>query len=334
MMPLISIVLPVFNQQDYIKECVDSLLTQTYASFELIIINDACTDNTIQVLNTFRDPRIVIIHNERNLGLAACVNLGIVISKGDFIARMDSDDIAFPERLEKQVNYMLLNPSISILGTAMQSIGYSNYLHQFPLTHQSCKAHLLFNVCFGHPTVMFRKSVFNSPENYYFEELQQYSEEYELWCRLVDKVCFANLPDTLLYYRTFDDNTKKEATQKRKNNSFAIRSKFIRIQLGVIDKTVHQIHDSVSNLEKARNYNQLLEWVAWLDKIMEINQISNNFAQHELKLVLLNRQFELHYWNSQLGLLTWIKSILQNRLFWNQPIRKQISYFLRSLLKL
>lgn len=334
MNPLVSIIIPVYNSQLYIYECIKSIVDQTYSNLEILIINDGCSDDSILIVKSFSDNRIKIIENESNLGLATSVNKAIDLSQGSFIARMDADDIAVNSRIERQVNFLINNPDVSILGTAMQSIGNSNYLHQFPQTHQSCKAHLLFNVCFGHPTVMFRKSVFNSPENYYLDELQQYSEEYELWCRLVDKVSFANLPETLLYYRTFDDNTKKEATQKRKNNSFAIREKFIGTQLGVKDRTVSNIHDSISNLEKAKDYNQLLEWISWLDRIAEINLKNGNFDHEELKSVLRNRQFELNYWNSQLGLLVWIKSLSQNRLVWSQPIRKQIGYFLRSLLKL
>ena len=334
MPPLVSIIIPVYNAHDYITECIESIINQTHTSIEIIIIDDASTDDSLEIVRSFNDIRLRIIRNEKNLGLATSVNNAIKISQGAFIARMDADDIAFPQRIEKQLSFLLSNPTISILGTAMQSIGHSDYLHQFPLTHSKCKVQLLFNVCFGHPTVMFRKSVFDSVENYYQDELQQYSEEYELWCRLVDRVTFANLPEALILYRTFDNKERMVAVLKRKHNSFLIRKKFITTQLGELDKNSFHIHDQISNLEKVKSYEQLNTWIYWLDKIDELNKNVQVFSKRELTEVLLARKFELHYWNSQLGFISWFRSVTRNLYFWRQPFRKQLYYLFKSIFRL
>lgn len=333
MSTLVTVIIPAYNVERYIAACLQSMLDQTYTYHEILVVNDASTDNTLQIIQQFNDSRIRIIQNETNLGLAASVNKAIQQAKGLYIARMDADDVAHSQRLQMQVDFLNQHPNVAIVGTAMQSIGYSTFLHKFPESHEACKAQLLFNVCFGHPTVLIRKSVFDKPENLYREELRQYSEEFELWCKLVDNVTFANLPDVLLDYRTFEPAEKNEAEKKRKANSFLIRKNFIVAQWGEQAENDYVLHDNICNLRKAKTVNELNTWINWLERCILLNTKKKAFDAQALQCELSKRAFELRYWNKHLGiknLSAWYGK--QNQLTAFTPSWKQhLKFVLRSL---
>ena len=112
--PGVSVVMPAYNAAKYIKEAIDSILAQTYRDFEFIIVNDGSTDNTKEIILSYSDPRIVYIENEQNSGICVTLNKGLDAAKGRYIVRMDSDDIALPQRLEVQVRYMDANPVVGV----------------------------------------------------------------------------------------------------------------------------------------------------------------------------------------------------------------------------
>lgn len=300
---LVSVIIPAYNMERYIDASLQSMLDQTFTNFEILVIDDASTDQTLNIIRRFSDSRIRIIKNETNLGLAASVNRAIRQAKGAYIARMDADDVAYPQRLQQQVNFLDQNPIVSIVGTAMQSFGHSKYLHVFPETHKACKAQLLFNVCFGHSSVLIRRTVFDEDQNLYRDELRQYSEEYDLWCRLVDKVTFANLPEVLLDYRTYESSLKNDAEEKRKSNSFTIRKNFIANQWGEQTERDYQYHDNICNLRKAKDTAELNRWLNWLEHCIQLNDVRASFDTQALRHEFSKRCFELRYWNRQLGII-------------------------------
>jgi glycosyltransferase involved in cell wall biosynthesis len=331
MKPLVSVILPAYNQSQYIGECISSLLAQTFSNFELLIVEDKSTDNTVDIISSFHDSRIKVIHNAANLGLAASVNRAIKISQGEFIARMDADDVAVATRLEKQVLYLNHNKDVDIVGGMMQSFGFSKYLHVFPQDHAACKTQLLFNVCFGHPTVMFRKEIFFEENTFYEESLRQYSEEYELWCRLVDRFKFHNLADVLIYYRTYPPRIKDGAERKRKENSFTIRNNFIQQQWKPVSVERLIMHDNLSCLKKAVSLRELRNWFAWLDEMAAMNAEKPSFESGSLARELDKRRFEMHFWNTHLGLRSWWHWVSRPDKFFSPSIMQSLKLFAKSL---
>ena len=329
MRELVSIIIPAYNAGAHLKACLDSVLSQTYRNTEVIVVNDGSSDDTLSIANSYTDDRIKIISNQSNQGLAACVNLAIRKSTGAFIARMDSDDIAYPQRLTKQVRFLESNKDVHVLGTGMRGFGYSHYTHEFPGAHDACKARLLFNVCFGHPTVVFRRSVFESGEYFYNEALKQYSEEYELWCRMVDKFKFANLPEVLLAYRTVSPSAKNEAQQLRRENSFDIRSKLLTDQLHVSSQEDFNRHDKVANLDRASDAEQLILWEGWLDELLRRSKDYQAFDEAALLKEVNNVRMELYYWNTQLGMKAWRRASRFSR----SDIHDQFTFRAKHLFK-
>lgn len=302
--PLVSVLMPVYNAEAYIAASLQSLLEQEYSRLEIMLVDDASTDQSVDIVQSFNDPRIRIVKNTENIGLAASLNKAIGLSTGFFLARMDADDIAHPERISRQVQFMLNHPEVDVLGTSMQYFGASKFLNHFPITHEACKSYLLLNVCFGHPTVMFRRTVFDSPENLYNPAYRQYSEEYDLWCRLADRFRFHNLNDVLLYYRTYPPLIKSEAEQKRMMNSAVIRKKFLSAHLGEVSAADWDTHCTAVFLRKVSTKEEIQKIDRWFQMLLARNAQVKAFNQEILRTQLAERFFEACYANARLRMFT------------------------------
>ncbi|OXB16131.1 glycosyltransferase family 2 protein [Flavobacterium reichenbachii] len=250
-MPKVSVLLPVYNCEDYIKETIDSVLTQTFPDFELIIIDDCSTDNTVEIIEKYDDSRIKFIRKEKNSGYTDSLNFGIGVANGEYIARLDGDDICAETRFEKQVNFLDSNPEIILCGTAIQIIGTNDIL-KHPRTHEEIKIKLCFGTAFCHPSVMVRKKVLE--ENKYDKNFEP-AEDYELWTRLAFKGRLANIDEVLLFYRIHSNqvsNTKKEiqhnaasACRKRMLNKLDLENHFSEQEINhiVINAVPNTIQD-------------------------------------------------------------------------------------------
>lgn len=202
MKPLVSVILPVYNTSKYLKETIQSLLNQTYSNIEIIAIDDASTDNSLSILRTFNDSRLMIYENEKNLGLIQTLNKAMNLAKGEFYARMDSDDICHPQRLEKQVSYFEKHPDCILLGTDRTTInekGQNLHYYTRPATGSAIMTWKILTGNFiTHPSVMMRAN--KIPKNLY-EDKYQHSEDYAAWLRLSALGEIDVLPEKLLSYR-------------------------------------------------------------------------------------------------------------------------------------
>jgi glycosyltransferase involved in cell wall biosynthesis len=203
--PLVSILLPVYNCEGYIVPCIESLLTQTYPHFELLIINDGSTDNTQNLIETFKDDRIIYVKNKQNNGLIYTLNKGIQLAKGKYIARMDGDDIALASRLEMQVNYMESFDRVAVLATVITCIDTDGKLSpswpddEMNTEPAAIKKTMAWRNCIAHPTVMMRT---NLAQQFLYNPVQKNIEDYDLWLRyLSNGHVIAKLKEPQLLYR-------------------------------------------------------------------------------------------------------------------------------------
>lgn len=210
-MALVSIIMSVYNGEQYLPAAIDSVLIQSFTDFEFIIINDCSTDQSKVIIQSYADERIVYLENEQNLGLAASLNKGIAISKGKYIARMDDDDIAHAERFERQVAFLEENRKIGLLGTYAEIVGNQTGLRKHSEYSDELKVRTFFSCQFCHPTVMIRKEVLDQNSLRYNESFST-AQDYELWSRMLKCTDFATLPEVLLKYRTHD---KQVSVSKR-----------------------------------------------------------------------------------------------------------------------
>jgi glycosyltransferase involved in cell wall biosynthesis len=221
---LISVILPVYNSEKYISEAIESIINQTYTNFELLVLDDGSTDTTLDIVQCFNDKRIKIFTSEENHGIVHQLNKGIENSQGEYIARMDADDISLPERFEKQIEFLenVDNSKIDLLGTDALEIGENvkPIIHQNYLPSQISFL-LNFTCPILHPTVIFRKRLFDKGFRYpYFYE---YAEDYAFW-RIIDNGDnLAILPQILLQYRIHNTQTNKDEKRYKIQKESALR---------------------------------------------------------------------------------------------------------------
>lgn len=199
-MPSVSILMPVYNAEPYLSEAIQSMLNQTYADFELIILDDCSTDRSAEVVQTFSDTRIIYHRNEVNSGLANNLNTGLKLAKGKYIARMDGDDISLPHRLQTQVDFLESHPDIDLCSCAMQMFGADNQLWIRDRDPEQVKITMMFYSAVLHASSVFRRDVFEKNNLYYKQETFP-AEDYDLWARAAFFCRMVNLPDVMYLYR-------------------------------------------------------------------------------------------------------------------------------------
>ena len=188
----------------YLEKAIQSILDQTYDNFEIIIIDDGSSDDSSSVIRSFSDHRIRFYDNKKNKGLAATLNRAIRLSKGEYLARQDVDDVSLPQRFEKQVAFMETHPDCGMVGTwaSVEAVDKNaQYIRSLPVDSLVLKFELLFDNQFIHSSVMIRKKVFEKIGLYSTDKSVSVANDYDLWCRLVREFEVSNIPEILLIYR-------------------------------------------------------------------------------------------------------------------------------------
>lgn len=206
--PTVSVAMSVYNGERFLAEAIESVLAQTLADFELLILDDGSTDSSLEIIQPFaaRDLRIRVVSRE-NCGLIASLNELLAMARAPLIARMDADDRCMPERLAKQVAFLDANPDHGVVGSLTRDIDENGApfpldTADHPLTHEQFLAHItLKGPLLAHPTVMYRGAVVREAGGYH--RAFRHCEDYDLWLRLAHRTRIANLPERLLYYRHY-----------------------------------------------------------------------------------------------------------------------------------
>lgn len=201
---MLSVIMPVFNEEKYISQAIDSIICQTYSNFEFIIINDGSSDSSIDIIKSYNDKRIRVIDNGENIGISQSLNKGINISQGEYIARMDANDIATQNRFEMQINY-LENNEVTLVGTHHDIINENSVVigqaSQRYFEPDQTKSYLAFyNIC--HASLMVKSDTLPQIEKIYRPIM---AEDFDLYQRLSLKYNFAVLPDRLMQIRILEN---------------------------------------------------------------------------------------------------------------------------------
>jgi len=263
--------MPVYNASRYVAEAIESILNQTLSDFEFIIIDDCSTDDTCDIINTYTDRRIILICKQVNTGIISSLNLGI--TKGQFIARMDGDDISDVNRLGKQVDFMHLNPEITVCGTWFRLIP-SNQIIDYPGSNEAIKIAFLDFCAIGHPTAMIRTDFIRAKKLEYDPSFKS-AEDYDLWTRIASAGKFANIPEPLLSYRLHAGQVSITDHDNQVKHSHLCRLRMINYLLGTSgEKDVELSNLSFYN-DNIVNIDSLLEVINWLNKLLALNESKN-----------------------------------------------------------
>lgn len=269
---LISVLMPVYNtKEEYLRTSIESILNQTFTDFEFIIVNDGSTNNAEEVILSYKDNRIKYVKQE-NQGIVGALNNAWSKASGKYIARMDSDDIAYPERFAKQVNFLEENPEYSLVGSWAKIIPSNNVIK---LPQDIKVMDLLADCMFIHPSIMFNKADFEK-FNLQYETGFEYAEDYCLYANAVKYLKITNLQEVLLNYRVYPENSSS------KNRNVRIRSSF-KVQDLILE-----------NLSNDKNLQEKILDLAYLKKrkknkftesIFSIKNLYKNWTKYKLVTV-------------------------------------------------
>lgn len=314
MFKVISVIMSNYNTSEkYLRESIESILNQSFTDFEFIIIDDCSTNNGKSILESFNDDRIKVIFNEKNLGLAASLNKALQISKGEFVARMDSDDISLETRLEKQYKYLKSNPSVGLVASFAQKIGNDKgYIYSMVEEPDKMNVPMFFGNVICHPSVMFRKEVITNNHLKYNEEFKT-GQDYELWSRLLKTEKVAIIPEVLLSYRIHNNQISNEKKMDQIQNTMKVYSYMLE-GLGLeVNQEILEKHHAFCTSSELETFN-LKEMIYWGEVIKKYN--------------LKNRVYDVDLFNKYVDFTIFKRNV---RMLLNS--REFSSYILKYLIK-
>lgn len=281
-MPKLSITVPAYNRENYIGPCLESLLNQSFTDFEIIVVNDGSTDKTVEIIESYKDSRIKLYHNEQNRGIVYTRNRGFELSKGEYIAILDSDDISVQGRLQKQVTFLDQNLKVGLVGGFAEVIdenGQSEGKVWFSnFDQKKLNTRLFFENCIAQSSVMLRKSALPNPA--YRSEYPP-SEDFDLWVQISRNWEVCNIPEVLIQYRVHSKNISKEENSVQIQNANKIllyqAEELIGEPLTEKEKTCH-ISLMKNNFDKT---DDMIAVHKWAYKIIEANKNSHKYPETE-----------------------------------------------------
>jgi glycosyltransferase involved in cell wall biosynthesis len=297
-LPSVSVVMPVYNAEKYLFEAIQSILEQTFTDFEFIIINDGSEDSSLSIIKEFMrfDERIVLVSRE-NKGLIYSLNEGFRLSKGQYIARMDADDISLPTRFEKQVKELSSNESVGVCGCWAEVFGenINSHLWKMPIENSALKSRLLFSVPFIHPSVMLEKKLIQK-YNLQYNSKYKNAEDYKFWLDFSKITSFSNIPEVLVKYRYHSESVSRLADSKNEKNRFTIIS---RIHNEVLSGIEMQASDDelwlqfiVSSNERINKHGvDLYKLKSLFDRVVECNKNNRLFDGNYLDKEISRKYF-------------------------------------------
>lgn len=294
MEPLVSVVMPVYNGEKYLKESIESILNQTYKNIEFIIIDDCSTDSSFEIIKKYSDERIKYIKNKENSGQSTSRNSGMNLAKGKYIVIMDADDISYPKRIEKQVFFMEKNLNISILGTSVELYDDVSKKSKYNIKGyrtEELSVGLLFDAIFTNPTVMLRKKDILKNNILYDTDLRV-NDDYDLWVRAEEKkLGMAVLEDVLLKYRVHPN--QESSLKKKEQDEHAQKMRvqllnLIDIKLNLVDSG---IYNKVLKIEKPKKQEDFIKFNEILIEILKSNEKHKKYNETILKNEYKNKYF-------------------------------------------
>lgn len=286
----VTVLMPVYNGEKYLAEAIESILNQTFDGFEFLIINDGSTDRSVEIIEAYDDRRIRLVQNKSNLKLIATLNKGLELAGGEYIARMDCDDVSMPGRLEKQVEFMDRNPHVGILGSGFQLINGSSEKSSkpilFPSEHAFIRWSLFFYCPIAHPTVMMRKKVILGVGGYTSELIhgrEKYSgEDYDLWRRASKVTEISNLQEELLLLRKHETNVTKTYLEEHLKNAAKVSQLMISESLheGIPLELVKDLR-----MQECKSVKDAVQVSSLIHKLYNAHIRCDKLSSYERKLV-------------------------------------------------
>lgn len=329
--PEISVVIPAYNAERFVGESIRSILAQSIAEIEVIVVDDGSTDRTLDEIVACRreDERVVLI-NEGKLGFVGALNTAIRSARGRYIARMDADDIALPHRLARQKAFLDASPEIVLCGSSIRTFGQgTDHVLRYPSDPDELRCALLFYCALNHPSVMIRRTIFTEEGLYYDPDYAE-AADYELWVRCARDHRLANVPEVLLDYRLHQGQVSQADTPRQ--NIIAQRIRADQLTRLGLSPTPRQLllHEALGHWRFAGDRVFVTEVGEWLNTILSWNRRTHTIAEAPMEALLAEYWFSICTCSSQLGLWvyrTYFRSPLVS--LKPLPLRRRVRFFLK-----
>lgn len=277
---LVTVLMPVYNAEKYLKEAIDSILNQTYKDFIFLIINDGSTDSSEEIILSYKDHRIKYLKNEKNLRLVATLNKGLDIIDTKYMLRMDADDVSHPQRIEKLVEFMEDNADIGVCGSYIKTFGNDNAVWKYETTDEYIRPCILYKSMMPHAASIIRMSILNNNTIRYKEKFI-HIEDALLWYKLFGLTRFANIPEPLYNYRIIPEsvtNLNRNSFEERVLRFFEF---FYREMIFPLDKEELKILLCYDKNKNAK-FSSFAQLKIILRKIKKFNSLNQLFAEKAL----------------------------------------------------
>lgn len=311
---IVTVLLPVYNGARYLREAIDSVLNQTYADFSLMVINDGSMDDSRDVVLSFDDPRIILIDNEKNLGLVSTLNRGIELIETRYLARIDADDIWERTKLEKQIEYLESHPECGLCGTSIHKFGIINSRMIFPENNDGLKVGFLFYCMMSHPSVVYRTSMLKESGLRYKADYFP-AEDYKMWADCLEFTQIYNIPEPLVRYRQHQEQICREKNSIQEQISDKIRTEMLlRFYPNASSEEInfHLINYLGEAIDSVRSYKEQRSWCIKIESENKLTHYSTEAALHNGLFKYLDAKY---------------KKYLVCKFFKNYSIKTYINYF-------
>jgi glycosyltransferase involved in cell wall biosynthesis len=291
--PVVSVVMAAYNAEAFLAEAINSILAQTFTDFEFIIVDDGSTDDTGELLACYaaREPRISVVSNHTNLGLARSLNCGLEAARGRYIARQDADDVSLPHRLEKQVAFMDNHAEVGVCCSWVKEIGLAAGTRRYYSDDAELRSALLFRCPLAHPAVIMRRDILARHDLRYDESLRQ-SQDYQLWARTAPHVRFASIAEPLVLYRVHSRSTTQQRQDQQHADAARVRRGLLEEMGGAFTEEEFQLHEAIGSRAFSCSRNFVRRAEAWFCKLRETNREQHAYPEPAFSRVLAD---EWHY---------------------------------------
>lgn len=333
--PRVTVFMAVYNSEKFLAESIESVLSQTFNDFELLIVNDGSTDNSIDIISSYNDPRIRLLHNEQNMGLVYTRNRGIREARGEYVATLDSDDIAYPERLEEQVAFLDKNSEFGLVGSWVQLIDENSNptgkIWDFNIPPEQMRPASLFYSVVANSASMVRKTVVNG---IFYRDEYPLAEDYDFWIRVLKRCKGWNLPKILVKYRIFNKSISREKAAFMEECTRKIVIEQLRLLEIEPSEEEIKIHWRLRTYDFESNKHFIEETGKWLDKLYQANRKKQIYTEDPFKKLLAEYWFFLCNSSTLHGLWTFNK-------YYSLPLSsaenlgrlKRFKFFIKCVLK-
>lgn len=326
--PKVTVFIPVYNREKYIAAAIESVLAQSFTDFELLLIDDGSTDNSVKVVRSYTDPRVRLVCNEGHWGIPRTRNHGLHLARGEYIAMLDSDDCAYPSRLEKQVAFLDRHRDYAVVGSWAVEMDEQGRplrgIKRLPVSPGDLQSRLLFRTCYHHSSIMARTAVL---QEYGYRPQFAVSSDFDLFVRLAGKHKLDNLPDILLRRRVHPGRITRQQVQLVRDNNLQIVSAQLtelRVVFTAADLERHFLLLRMNKLQFTPD-REYLEWAgAWLLTLQEANHRVLRYPERAFARVVGEVWLKVcRYAAAGIGWTAWKR-------FWQSPLRQGAGSSLRN----